>query len=129
MTAMPAFALGTESLAGDTARSFLESCSSTPATAQNLALVATAASLLRDALEDETVTPLHEFFTKAREWCANLSDILAAAQQVVVDTVLATESSAAAVAQSMRRLAEIAREALAIDGFDARPHSVPSLAG
>lgn len=129
MSVMPVFASGTDALAGDTARSFLESCSSTPATPQNLALVAHAASLLRTALEDETVAPLRDFFARAREWCTNLSDILAAAQHVVVDTVLASESSAVAVAQSMRRIAEIARQALTIDVLDGRTHPMPSLVG
>lgn len=124
---MPVLDSGTDALAGDTARTFLESCSSTPATEQNLALVAHAASLLRTALEDETVTPLRDFFTKAREWCANVGDILAAAQQVVVDAVLASENSAAAVAQSMRRIAEIARQALSIETHETRP--MPALVG
>lgn len=124
---MPVLDSGRDALAGDTARTFLESCSSTPATEQNLALVAHAASLLRIALEDETVTPLCDFFSKPREWCANVSDILAAAQQVVVDAILASETSASAIAQSMRRIAELARQALSIEALEMRP--MPALVG
>jgi len=73
----------------DTASIFLESCTSTAATPDNLELVASAASCLRGALNAGDHAPLRELLRVAREWQANVSDVLGAAVQVVADGLIA----------------------------------------
>ena len=103
----------------DPGRLFLESCTSTPATPENLRMVQIAASLLGLALEDESDTQLADYCANASERSDAMHDIVASAGQVILDRLIASGASATTLEQCMSRVAGITRTALPIAGFHA----------
>ncbi|GAC1541997.1 MAG: hypothetical protein NVS2B17_20030 [Candidatus Velthaea sp.] len=103
----------------DPGRLFLESCTATPATSENLRMVQIAASLLGLALDDDADTQLVDYCANASERTDALHDIVASASQVVLDRLIASGASAASVERCMSRVAGITRAALPLNGFHA----------
>ncbi len=100
----------------DNASVFLESCSATPATDGNLSLVHSAASYMRLALECDNVKPLADFVGNALQLGHNLSDVLAAAGQLVIDSL--GDVPVSLLEKWMRRIANLQRDVLPLDDFD-----------
>ncbi len=100
----------------DPGRVFLESCSSTPATAGTLSLVRSAASMMRLALESDNVKPLSDFVGSALGLGHNLSDVLAAAGQLVIDSL--GDVPVSLLETWMHRIAKLQRDVFPLDDFD-----------
>ncbi len=100
----------------DPGRVFLESCSVTPATAGNLSLVHSAASMMRLALENDNLKPLSDFVGNALQLGHNLSDVLAAAGQLVIDSL--GDVPVSLLEKWTRRIAKLQRDVLPLDDFD-----------
>ncbi len=94
---------------------FLESCSATPATETNLSLVHSAASFMRLALESDNVKPLSDFVGSALQLGHNLSDVLAAAGQLVIDSL--GDVPLSLLEKWIHRIARLQRDVLPLDDF------------
>ncbi|BDE07324.1 hypothetical protein WPS_26000 [Vulcanimicrobium alpinum] len=70
---------------GGIARDFLRSCSSTPASAANVALVQSLSALLARSLAAGESAALRATLSRARERRADADDLIAAAVQCVMD--------------------------------------------
>ena len=99
-----------------TEASFLRACTSTMPTPENLALVRNTAALMRVALYDGNLAPLRDVVTLTAAWQVNASDIFAAAQQLVVDSLSA--ASASAVNATWKRLTAISNDVLPPPSFE-----------
>jgi hypothetical protein len=101
----------------ETSYAFLESCSVTPATDANLKLVRSAASMMRLALESENVKPLSDFVGSALGLGHDLADVLAAAGQLVIDSL--GDVPVSLLEKWIHRIAKLQREVFPLDGLGA----------
>ncbi|HEY0382314.1 MAG TPA: hypothetical protein VGC72_08955 [Candidatus Elarobacter sp.] len=101
----------TDSRAVDKTRLFIQTCTSMTPTTENLCLVRSAISLVRDALNGEDVKPLRDFVRRTGQWCSDVDDVVAAAGQAVVDELEGV--SRVNLHEAIRRVAQIERDALA----------------
>lgn len=69
----------------DKTRLFIESSTAMPASPENLSLVRSATTLVRRVLNGADIAPLRQFVRDAGSSCADISDVIAAAGQTVVD--------------------------------------------
>jgi len=81
-------------------------------TAENMSLIRSATSLVRNVLNGGDIKPLREFLCRAEEWCADVDDVLAAAGQTVIDEM--SDLSRVGLHDIVRRIAQIERDAFAI---------------
>lgn len=95
----------------DQTRLFIQSCTSMPATAENLNLVRSAAKLVRGVLEGADIKPLRDLIHRADAWCNDVDDVLAAAGQAVLDEMHGV--SRACLNDAVRRIAQIERDVFA----------------
>ncbi len=100
----------------DNAATFLESCSVTPATDANVSLVHSAASYMRVALESDNLKPLSDFVGSTLGLGYELADVLAAAGQLVIDSL--GDIPVSLLEKWMRRIAKLQRHVLPLDDFD-----------
>jgi hypothetical protein len=100
----------------DTAMAFLRSCTSTPATPANASLVRTAAGLMRAALDGAGTAELRDLVIVARAMNVDVHDIFAAAQQVVMDSLL--DASPGEVQSAWKRLLALSVDVLPLEPFD-----------
>lgn len=99
----------------DRARTYLEACTSTAPTEQNLALVNAFADLLRGVLDGDDASALRDLVEMARQWNGEAHDLLAAAQFVVTEQLFETPSSE--LQSKIRDVAAIVRCARPLDDF------------
>jgi hypothetical protein len=98
---------------------FVESCTSMAPTKENLSLIKSTASCMRTALEANDIKPLRELIAKAKEWCGDLSDVLAAASHYLIETL--GDLPVPALHRAVERVAEIERAVLSgLEGLGAR---------
>lgn len=98
---------------------FVESCTSMAPTKENLSLIRSTASCMRTALEANDINPLRELIAKAKEWCDDLSDVLAAAGHYLIETL--GDLPVSALHRAVERVAEIERTVLcSLEAFGAR---------
>jgi len=95
----------------DKTRLFIETCTAMIPTAENMRLVRSAISLVRDALNGDTTKPLRDFVRRTGQRCTDVDDIIAAAGQAVVDEM--ESLSRVNLHDVIRRVAQIERDALA----------------
>jgi hypothetical protein len=107
-----------ETLKRDSVVLFVESCTSMAPTSENVSLITSTASLMRVALERNDITPLRDLVAKAKEWCENISDVLAAAGQYLIETL--GELPLGSLHHVIERVAEIERAVLPDDVFAVR---------
>jgi len=100
----------------DDGRLFLESCSATPVTESTLSLVHSAASMMRTALESDNSKPLSDFVGSVLKLGYEISDVLAAAGQLVIDSL--GDVPVSMLEKWMRRIAKLQRDVLPLDGFE-----------
>jgi hypothetical protein len=97
-------------------------------TSDNLRLVRSATSLVRNVLEGADIAPLRDFIHRAQQSCGNVHDVLAAAGQAVVDEM--EQLSRIDLHDVIRRVAQIERDALAFgDRRDVEGHLRTAYAG
>jgi hypothetical protein len=101
--------------AGDPGRLFLESCSTTSATTSNVSLVHSAASYMRVALESDNLKPLSDFVGSSLGLGYELADVLAAAGQLVIDSL--GDIPVSLLEKWMRRIAKLQRDVFPLDDF------------
>jgi len=109
---------------------FLESCSATLATDANVSLVHSAASMMRLALESDNVRPLSDFVSSSLGLGHELADVLAAAGQLVIDSL--GDVPVSQLEKWMRRIAKLQRDVfdlLPIEGFCSEGFGNRALAG
>jgi hypothetical protein len=99
----------------DSGRLFLDSCSATPATDRTTSLVHSAASYMRLALENDNVKPLSDFVGNALQLGHDLSDVLAAAGQLVIDSL--GDVPLSLLEKWIHRIANLQRDVLPLDDF------------
>lgn len=99
----------------DPARLFLESCSATEATDRTVSLVHSAASMMRLALESDNLKPLSDFVSSSLGLGHDLADVLAAAGQLVIDSL--GDVSVSLIEKTMRRIAKLQRDVFPLDDF------------
>jgi hypothetical protein len=107
------------SVPSDNAGLFLESCSVTAATDANVSLVRFAASYMRVALESDNLKPLSDFVGSALGLGYDLADVLAAAGQLVIDSL--GDIPVSLLEKWMRRIAKLQRDVFPLDDFDGLP--------
>jgi hypothetical protein len=90
---------------------FVQTCTSMSATAENMKLVRSATSLVRNVLDGADIKPLRELLSRAEEWCGDVDDVLAAAGQNVIDEM--NDLSRVGLHDVVRRVAQIERDVLA----------------
>ncbi len=90
---------------------FVQTCTSTTPTVENMRLVRSATSLVRSVLHGADIAPLRDFIQRAEKRCGDVADVLAAAGQTVVDELDVV--SRAGFHDAVRRVAQIERDALA----------------
>ncbi len=99
----------------DSAAVFLESCSATAATEANVSLVHAAASYMRLALESDDLGPLNAFVGSSLGLGHALADVLAAAGQLVIDSL--GDIPLSLLEKWMRRIANLQRDVFPLDDF------------
>ena len=95
---------------------FLASCSATPATDVNVSLVHSAASYMRLALENDNLKPLSDFVGSSLGLGYELADVLAAAGQLVIDSL--GDIPVSLLEKWMRRIAKLQRDVFPLDDFN-----------
>jgi hypothetical protein len=113
------YQLASESAYVDKTRLFVNSCTSMAPTPENMSLVRSATSLVRSVLDGADIKPLRDLLTRAEEWCADVDDVLAAAGQAVIDEM--HDLSRVSLHDTVRRIAQIERDALSVRGPALRP--------
>jgi hypothetical protein len=108
-------AAGRASERSDNAWLFLESCSATPTTDANLALVRSTAAMMRLALENDNLKPLSDFVAGSLGLGSDLADVLAAAGQLVIDGL--GDVPVMLLELWMRRIAKLQRDVFPLDDF------------
>jgi hypothetical protein len=103
----------------DSAALFLESCSATPASDDNVSLVRAAASYMRLALESDNLEPLNAFVGSFLGLGHALADVLAAAGQLVIESL--GDIPLSLLEKWMRRIANLQRDVFPLDDFTAFP--------
>ncbi len=98
----------------DKTRLFIQTCTSMAPTTDNMRLVRSATSLVRNVLGGADIAPLREFLRRAEQKCSDVDDVLAAAGQTVIDELEAV--SRINLHDVVRRVAQIERDALASVG-------------
>lgn len=96
----------------DNTRLFIQSCTSMPMTQDNMNLVRSATSLVRNVLNGADIKPLRDLVARAEEWCADVDDVLAAAGQTVIDEMAGL--SRVSLHDVVRRVAQIERDVLSV---------------
>lgn len=96
----------------DIGRLFLESCTGTPASPENLRMADVAASLLCVALDDPADMGFAEFCATMAKRTDVLHDIVATANQIAIDRLIASGASVVAIEACMSRAAALTRAAL-----------------
>ncbi|MEA2689484.1 MAG: hypothetical protein QOD51_2091 [Candidatus Eremiobacteraeota bacterium] len=96
----------------DTTRLFIQTCTSMAASSDNMNLVESVTTLVRNVLNGADIKPLRDFLTRAEEWCSDLDDVLAAAGQTVIDEM--NDFSRIGLHDVVSRVAQIERDALGI---------------
>lgn len=99
----------------DDAVVFLDSCSATLATEANVSLVHSAASYMRVALESDNLKPLSDFVGSSLGLGYQLADVLAAAGQLVIDSL--GDIPVSLLEKVMRRIAKLQRDVFPLDDF------------
>lgn len=94
---------------------FVQTCTSMSPTSENLKLVRSASSLVRNVLDGGDIKPLRDLLSRAEEWCSDVDDVLAAAGQTVIDEM--DSLARAGLHDVVRRVAQIERDVFA--GFRA----------
>lgn len=95
----------------DKTRLFVQTCTSMLPTPDNMRLVRSATSLMRNVLHGADITPLREFVHRVERLSADIDDVLAAAGQTVIDEM--ENLSRVGLHDAVRRVAQIERDALA----------------
>jgi hypothetical protein len=105
------YQLATDCRPGDKTRLFIETCTSMTPTAENVRLVRSASSLVRNVFDGADIAPLRDFIHRAEQWCSDVDDVLAAAGQSVIEEL--GNVSRISLHDAVRRVAQIERDALA----------------
>lgn len=87
-------------------------------TSENVTLIKSTASLMRVALEKDDINPLRELIAKAKEWCHEISDVLAAAGHYLIETL--GELPLTNLHTVIEKVAEIERAVLPAEVFEFR---------
>jgi len=95
----------------DKTQLFVQTCTSMMPTAENMRLVRSATSLVRNVLNGGDIKPLRDLVSRAQTWCNDLDDVLAAAGQTVIDEI--DDVSRVNLHTIVGRVAQIERDALA----------------
>jgi hypothetical protein len=95
----------------DKTRLFVQTCTSMVPTPDNMRLVRSATSLMRNVLHGADIAPLREFVHRVERLSADIDDVLAAAGQTVIDEL--ESLSRVGLHDAVRRVAQIERDALA----------------
>jgi hypothetical protein len=106
------YQLASDSLPLDRTQLFIESCTSMAPTADNMNLVRSATSLVRNVLNGADIKPLRDLLARAEEWCADVDDVLATAGQTVIDEM--TDLSRVSLHDAVRRVAQIERDVFCV---------------
>lgn len=96
----------------DNTRLFIQSCTSMSMTPDNMNLVRSATSLVRNVLNGADIKPLRDLLARAEEWCADVDDVLATAGQTVIDEM--ADLSRVSLHDVVRRVAQIERDVLSV---------------
>ncbi len=94
---------------------FLTACTSTAPTRDNVAHVRSLASLLRLALDAGDLNPLQQYVAALRDRCADLADLIAAAQYEVTETLM--QLPVRKLHDAVRHLANIVRQITPVAPF------------
>jgi hypothetical protein len=108
-----------ESLERDSVALFVESCTSMAPTTETVSLIKSTASLMRVALEANDMNPLRDLIAKAKEWCQDISDVLAAAGHYLIESL--GDLPIVHLHTVIERVAEIERAVLPAEVFEFRP--------
>lgn len=114
----------------DSAATFLASCSATPPSDANVSLVHSAASYMRVALESDNLKPLSDFVGSSLGLGYELADVLAAAGQLVIDSL--GDIPVSLLEKWMRRIAKLQRDVFPLgdfNGFSAEGFGSAAFAG
>ena len=106
------YQLASDGRHADKTRLFIRTCTSMTPTAENMNLVRSATSLVRNVLNGSDIKPLRDLLTRAEEWCGDVDDVLAAAGQTVIDEM--NDLSRVGLHDVVRRVAQIERDAFAV---------------
>ncbi len=100
-----------EAPAVDNVSLFLQTCTSMPATPENVRCVRNAAAVVRSAVESGDVAPLRRLLRQSSVRRAGAADVLAAAGDALIDEI--GPSSRYALHDLVRRIADVERAAIA----------------
>lgn len=105
------YQLATDGYQVDKTRLFITSCTAMNPTPENVRLVRSATSLVRDAVAGADMSPLREFVHQVGQVSAEVGDIVAAAGQAVIDEM--EQLPRVNFQDVIRRVAQIERDAFA----------------